>query len=400
MSCSEISRQTNVGISAVRKCASHIILPAEQLKRNLRADIDKQKLAVEYRKKGMFIAEIAEKLNCSKGSVHLWLKTHGEQSGEVLDNKANQRRAIRKNEHTKEKEMLTKLVVSKKKQGMSVPEIAKDLGLTHSLVQQAFKKSNLSESEKEDINRALRKRMRFRLDNGLSKPMGGDRLNSGWSKTGYYKGIYCGSTYELCWVIHALDHGVPFKRFEGVLKKDSLTYIPDFLLDDGITIIELKGYDVRENVNKKTKLAESLGYKVNVLREPELQPMFDYIKQHYGVSWQKSYTLFDGFKPTYTYECTTCNTEFSTENKRPMKNGTVFCSGSCSATHRNAQNKTNPQSKTTSTQFKSKLSKEDIVKIFYALGTYASIATQYGISQSTVGFIKNKKIHTSITEDL
>lgn len=400
MSYSEIARQTNMGISAVRKCTSHIILPAEQLKRNLRADIDKQKLAVKYRKQGMFIAEIAKKLSCSKGSVHLWLKNHVEQSGEVLDNKANKRRAIQKNEHSKKKEKLINLVVFKKKQGMSVPEIAKDLGLTHSLVQQTFNQASLSEAEKKEINAALRKRMRFRLNNGLIKPRGGDRINSGWSKTGYYKGIYCGSTYELCWVVHALDHGVQFKRFEGVLKKDGVTYIPDFLLDDGVTIIELKGYDVRENVNKKTRLAESLGYKVNVLREQELQPIFDYIKQHYGVSWQKSYTLFDGFKPTHTYTCTTCNTEFSTENKRPMKNGTVFCSGSCSATHRNAQNKINPQSKATTTQFKSKLSQEDIIKIFHASATYASIAEQYNISQSSVGFIKNKKIHKSITEHL
>jgi len=153
-------------------------------------------------------------------------------------------------------------------------------------------------------------------------------------------------------------------------------------------------------VNKKTKLAESLGYKVNVLREQELQPIFDYIKQHYGVSWQKSYTLFDGFKPSYTYTCTTCSNEFSTENKRPMKNGTVFCSGSCSATHRNVQNKINTKNQGKNIGFKSKLSQEDIVKIFYASGAYASIAAQYNISHASVGFIKNKKIHKSITEHL
>lgn len=292
------------------------------------------------------------------------------------------------------------MAVEKRKMGMSYSEISIELKISNRTAQDIIKKANLSETEVLEAKRNLKRRQRYLLDNGLIKPRGGDRLNSGWSKTGYYKGIYCGSTYELCWVIHAMDHGIPFKRFEGVLKKDGLTYIPDFLLDDGTTIIELKGFDVRENVNKKTKLAESLGYKVEVLREQELQPIFEYIKQHYGVSWQKSYTLFDGFKPTYTYKCTTCNNEFSTENKRPMKNGTVFCSGSCSAAHRNAQNKTNPQSKATSTQFKSKLPKEDIVKIFQDCGTYASIATQYGISQTTVGFIKNKKIHKSIIEHL
>src|SRR6516164_8460315 len=34
------------------------------------------------------------------------------------------------------------------------------------------------------------------------KAKGGIRIGSGRSKSGYYKGIYCGSTYELCWVIY------------------------------------------------------------------------------------------------------------------------------------------------------------------------------------------------------
>lgn len=344
ISYSEIARQTNVGISVVRKCASHIILPAEQLKRNLRADIDKQKLTVEYRKQGMFIAEIAGKLNCSKGSVHLWLQNHVVQHGDDLGSAFQERKKLKRDCHIAKPHALTNVVIEKRKLGMSFPEISIELKISRKTAQDIIKKANLSETELLEAKRNLKKRQRYLLDNGLIKPRGGDRINSGWSKTGYYKGIYCGSTYELCWVIHALDHGVRFERFEGVLKKDGVTYIPDFLLDDGITIVELKGYDVRENVNKKTKLAESLGYKVEVLREQELQPMFDYIKQHYGVSWQKSYTLFDGFKPTYTYTCTTCNNGFSTENKRPMKNGAVFCSGSCSATHRNAQNKPTKQS--------------------------------------------------------
>lgn len=400
LSYSQISEKTKLCITSVANWCSHIVLQEDQKKKNARALIDKQKQAVELRKEGMYITEIAKKLNCSKASVHLWLKNHIKQHGNDLGFACQDRKDLKRELQISTLHPLTNLVVEKRKMGMSYSEISVELKISNATAHDIIKKANLSETELLEAKRNLKKRQRYLLDNGLIKSRGGDRLNSGWSKTGYYKGVYCGSTYELCWVIHAMDHGVQFKRFEGVLKKDGVTYIPDFLLDDGITIIELKGYDVRENVNKKTKLAESLGYKVNVLREQELQPIFDYVKKHYGVSWQKSYTLFDGFKPTYTYECTTCCKTFSTENKRPMKNGTVFCSGSCSATHRNAQNKTNPQSKATTTQFKSKLSQEDIVKVFYASGTYASIAEQYNISQSSVGFIKNKKIHKSITEHL
>ena len=400
LSYSQISEKTKLCITSVANWCSHIVLQEDQKKKNARALIDKQKQAVELRKEGMYIAEIAQKLNCSKSSVNLWLKKYVQQHKYDLSAVLQEKKEAKRVLQLPILQHLTNMVIEKRKMGMSYSEISVELKISSKRAHDIIKKANLSEKELLKAKRNLKKRQRYLLDNGVIKPRGGDRINSGWSKTGYYKGIYCGSTYELCWVIHAMDHGVQFKRFEGVLKKDGVTYIPDFLLDDGITIIELKGYDVRENVNKKTKLAESLGYKVNVLREQELQPIFDYVKKHYGVSWQKSYTLFDGFKLTYTYECTTCCKTFSTENKRPMKNGTVFCSGSCSATHRNAQNKTNPQSKATTTQFKSKLSQEDIVKVFYASGTYASIAEQYNISQSSVGFIKNKKIHKSITEHL
>jgi hypothetical protein len=51
---------------------------------------------------------------------------------------------------------------------------------------------------------------------------GGYRIGSGRSKSGYYKGIYCGSTYELCWAIHALDHNIKFSRFDKKLEKDGV----------------------------------------------------------------------------------------------------------------------------------------------------------------------------------
>lgn len=114
------------------------------------------------------------------------------------------------------------------------------------------------------------------------KNCGGYRKGSGNSKTGYYKGIYCGSTYELCWVIWALDNGIKFSRFKGVLSSNDVKYVPDFLLEDGKTIIELKGYESQDKVSRKTALAESLGYNVRVLRKKDLVDVFDYVKQKYN----------------------------------------------------------------------------------------------------------------------
>ena len=65
------------------------------------------------------------------------------------------------------------------------------------------------------------------------------------SKKGYYKGMYCGSSYELAYVIYNLDHNIPFARcdryYEYEYNGSKHLYFPDFELADG-TIIEIKGY--------------------------------------------------------------------------------------------------------------------------------------------------------------
>jgi hypothetical protein len=155
---------------------------------------------------------------------------------------------------------------------------------------------------------------------------GGYRQGSGRSKSGYYNGIYCGSTYELCWLIHALDNDVKFTRFEGMLTDGVTKYIPDFILDDRKTIIELKGYESQESVNKKTQLAESLGYTVVVLRKGDLQNVFDYVTNKFGT--KQFHTLYDGYKPKYQYECSQCGSEVLRDRK--SKSSSVFCSRKCS----------------------------------------------------------------------
>ncbi|MEI7942893.1 MAG: hypothetical protein WCH76_06985 [Candidatus Riflemargulisbacteria bacterium] len=41
---------------------------------------------------------------------------------------------------------------------------------------------------------------------------GGYRRKSGRGKHGWYKGIWCDSSWELAWVMYHLDHGIPFER--------------------------------------------------------------------------------------------------------------------------------------------------------------------------------------------
>ena len=154
--------------------------------------------------------------------------------------------------------------------------------------------------------------------------MGGYREGSGRSKSGYDRGIYCGSTYELCWVIYNLDHGIEFSRFPGKLEKDGVSYYPDFLIGD-MTIVETKGYESTTSVDRKTKVAESFGYTVIVLRKDDLQYAFSYVAEKYKT--KRFYELYDNYKPKFTLLCDCCTTEFQTD-KAP-KTKTKFCSRSC-----------------------------------------------------------------------
>ena len=152
---------------------------------------------------------------------------------------------------------------------------------------------------------------------------GGYREGSGRAKTGYYKGIYCGSTYELCWVIYNLDHGFEFSRFPGKLEVNGVIYYPDFLTTE-MNIVEIKGYEHQDSVDRKTKVAESHGYTVNVLRHHDMNEMFEYVTKIYG---KKLHILYDDYKPKYSYICHYCDSEFTRDSL--VKTEAVFCSRVC-----------------------------------------------------------------------
>lgn len=157
-----------------------------------------------------------------------------------------------------------------------------------------------------------------------SQTTGGYRPGSGRAKTGYYKGIYCGSTYELVWVIYQLDHCINFERFPGFLEKDGVKYYPDFLQNGNI--VEIKGYESKESVSKKTAVAESFGYSVLVLRKDDLKYCFDWVKKNYN--YENLIELYDGYKPKYQYTCNHCGNLIKREKR--SKTEINFCSRLCS----------------------------------------------------------------------
>lgn len=224
--------------------------------------------------------------------------------------------------------------------------------------------------------------------------MGGYREGSGRSKSGYYQGIYCGSTYELCWVIHSLDHGVKFSRFPGKIEKEGIRYYPDFLLDDSKTIIETKGYEKQDSVDKKTKLAESFGYTVKVLRKIDLEYAFKYVEQKFNT--KKYYTLYDKYRPKYDYVCSHCKDGFSRDNVLLTKE--VFCSRTCAGKFRKSNNIVNPCNRETA-DYSREFTKEQVLKIYNDdSGSLTKLAEKYGTTKGNIWFIKQKKTYKWVHE--
>ena len=113
------------------------------------------------------------------------------------------------------------------------------------------------------------------------------------SKKGYYKGFYCGSSYELAYVIYNLDHDIPFARcdrfYEYEYKGTKHLYFPDFELVDG-TIIEVKGYHT-DLVDVKAAAVNDRPIKI--FYKKDLQTQLDYVFNTYNVNEKTLYTLFD-----------------------------------------------------------------------------------------------------------
>lgn len=233
-----------------------------------------------------------------------------------------------------------------RKSGLSFVDIAKETGLDKTTARQVCNKFTLSSEEQEFIKNKVHEKTMQRRHAGELKPVGGIRQGVERSKFGYYKGVYCSSTYELCWVIYHLDHGVKFKRFEGFLedKEIRLKYYPDFIIGEN-HIIEIKGYEDKEFVAKKTKLAEDLGYTVSLVKKNDLKHVFEYVDKTYGVKYNSRHTLYDDHKPVHLLTCNFCHIQFErfTIRKADVKREHVFCSKQCCGKHRARVNKENAE---------------------------------------------------------
>lgn len=357
-SFSKIAKSLSICETTAKTWCEGIVLTAEQNAANSRGLFEKQEQAVELRKNGLFITEIAKQLNCAKSSVSLWLSKAKVGQNYLKSQRVSKRIVGARDKKVEERKKQIKNTSKKcldiksrdleifqmRKLGLSFVDIAEQTGLNKTTVRQICNKFTLSSEEQEFIKNKVHETTMKRRHSGELKPVGGIRQGVERSKFGYYKGIYCSSTYELCWAIYQLDHGVEFKRFEGFLedKKTRLKYYPDFIIGE-THIIEIKGYEDKEFVAKKTKLAEDLGYTVSLVKKKDLKHMFEYVDQTYGVKYNSRHTLYDNHKPVHLLVCDYCNTEFERFKirKADADRKHVFCSTQCCGKHRAKVNKEN-----------------------------------------------------------
>ncbi len=130
---------------------------------------------------------------------------------------------------------------------------------------------------------------------GKKKPSGGLRLRSGRGKSGWYKGIYCSSRWELAYLIFCLDKQKNISRYSGWFTyydpKDQSEhrYYPDFLVDG--KIIEIKGYKTYRDELKKSSGPVTFLYKEDLLE------IFNYVEKLINLKISKIDQLYESGSP-------------------------------------------------------------------------------------------------------
>jgi hypothetical protein len=116
---------------------------------------------------------------------------------------------------------------------------------------------------------------------------GGYRKGAGRGKKGWYKGIFCDSSWELAWVIYHLDHNIKFERnfekFEYEYKEEKHFYIPDFKKDG--KFIEVKGF---KNGQFYAKM-KFFPHAIEIFDAKKMEPILNYVIITYGQDYINLY---------------------------------------------------------------------------------------------------------------
>jgi hypothetical protein len=127
-----------------------------------------------------------------------------------------------------------------------------------------------------DINFSFRK-----------KTSGGMRIGSGRGKSGWYKGYWSDSSWELAWIIYNIDHNIIFERnkksFSYTFNNVGYKFYPDFICNN--EYFEIKGYIDGKNRCKISQFSE----KLTIIDKKTIQPYIKYVVEKYGKNYIELY---------------------------------------------------------------------------------------------------------------
>ena len=116
---------------------------------------------------------------------------------------------------------------------------------------------------------------------------GGMRIGSGIGKSGWYKGYWCDSSWELAWVIYNLEHNIIFVRnysgFTYMFKSKEYKFYPDFIIDN--IYYEIKGYFDEKNRCKLNQFKNEL----IILNKNDIKTYIKYVVDKYGNNFIELY---------------------------------------------------------------------------------------------------------------
>ena len=143
------------------------------------------------------------------------------------------------------------------------------------------------ENRRRNLGKITSKETRLKISNSLKGKTGGYREKGGRGKQGWYKGIYCNSSWELAYVIYCKDNDIDIIRnkegFKYLFNDKEYRFYPDFILN-GI-YVEVKGYMDDKNKAKISQFKENL----IVIDKYKIKPYIEYAIQLYGENYISLY---------------------------------------------------------------------------------------------------------------
>lgn len=128
---------------------------------------------------------------------------------------------------------------------------------------------------------------RLITDRSPWKNLGGYRKGSGRGKSGWYKGYFCDSSWELAFIIYNLEHNISFTRnktgFDYIYNNKTHKYYPDFIINN--EYIEIKGF----MTDKDKEKLEQFPHKITVICKEKIKPYLQYVTDKYGKDYIKLY---------------------------------------------------------------------------------------------------------------